>query len=386
MCDACSLTRAVLGTHAVVTNSDLLSMDSSSSLPRKSQPRIRPIWIVASLCAILAVWGYFRANPGSMLAPAGQSATSSRDIRDRAVRDRDIRERAIRELLEKHLQKSESEIQGLADRGYPAIEILFSKAYNNVPAFADSILGFQSKWKLVLDKLPWNDKDRHDRFLKDQFEEHIFSSAELESAVRQAVAERLNQVRDIESQMLIGIRADIEGLPELAQIESLDASELELRFQQAIAQASQVVSQDLSSNIESQLISLVAGEVMAQVAIRMGVSAGILSTGAASGWATLGIGLVAGILVDQIVTRIWDWWSEPEVELQYQVSKQLSSVHDLICKGEPGPPDAPGRPSASGLDGRFAQWITERNQIRRDAIFRVFLPNEAKHALSTTKL
>lgn len=376
MCDACSLTRAVLGTHAVVTNSDLLSMDSSSSSPRKSQPRIRPIWIVASLCAILAVWGYFRANPGSMLAPAGQSATSSRDIRDRD----------IRELLEKHLQKSESEIQGLADRGYPAIEILFSKAYNNVPAFADSILGFQSKWNLVLDKLPWNDKDRHDRFLKDQFEEHIFSSAELESAVRQAVAERLNQVRDIESQMLIGIRADIEGLPELAQIESLDASELELRFQQAIAQASQVVSQDLSSNIESQLISLVAGEVMAQVAIRMGVSAGILSTGAASGWATLGIGLIAGILVDQIVTRIWDWWSEPEVELQYQVSKQLSSVHDLICKGEPGPPDTSDRPSASGLDGRFAQWITERNQIRRDAIFRVFLPNEAKHALSTTKL
>ena len=381
MCDACSLTRAVLGTHAVVTNSDLLLMDSSSSLPRKSQPRIRPIWIVASLCAILAVWGYFRANPGSILAPAGQSATSSRDIRERA-----IRERAIRELLEKHLQKSESEIQGLADRGYPAIEILFSKAYNNVPAFADSILGFQSKWNLVLDKLPWNDKDRHDRFLKDQFEEHIFSSAELESAVRQAVAERLNQVRDIESQMLIGIRADIEGLPELAQIESLDASELELRFQQAIAQASQVVSQDLSSNIESQLISLVAGEVMAQVAIRMGVSAGILSTGAASGWATLGIGLIAGILVDQLVTRIWDWWSEPEVELQYQVSKQLSSVHDLICKGEPGPPDTSDRPSASGLDGRFAQWITERNQIRRDAIFRVFLPNEAKHALSTTKL
>jgi hypothetical protein len=335
-----------------------------------------------------------------MLAPATQSATSSRAGqelagRELAIREQEIRERAVRELLEKHLQKSETEIQGLAKQGYPAIEIIFGKAYNNVPAFADSILGFQSKWKLVLDKLPWNDKDRHDRFLKDQFEEHIFSSEELESAVRQAVKERLNQVRDIESQMLIGIRADIEGLPELAQIESLDAGELELRFQQAIAQASQVVSQDLSSNIESQLVSLVAGEVMAQVAIRMGVSAGILSTGAASGWATLGIGLVAGILVDQLVTRIWDWWSEPEVELQYQVSKQLSLVHDLICKGEPGTPGTPGtpglsdtpdRPSATGLDGRFALWITERNKIRRDAIFRVFLPNEAKHALSTTKL
>ncbi len=157
--------RVVLGTHAVVTSSDLLSMDSSSSSLRKSHLRVRPIWIVASLCAILAVWGYFRANPPSMRAPSKQSATSSRGIP----------ELAVRELLEKHLKKSESEILGLADRGYPAIEILFSKAYDNVPAFADSILGFQSKWNLVLDKLPWNDKDRHDRFLRDQFEEHIFS-------------------------------------------------------------------------------------------------------------------------------------------------------------------------------------------------------------------
>jgi hypothetical protein len=260
------------------------------------------------------------------------------------------------------------QIQQLAGQGYPAIEIIFSKAYDNVPTFADAILGFKSKWNLVLDKLPWNDKDRHNRFLKDQFQEHIFSPEELESAVRQAVGERLNEVRDIESQMLIAIRADIEGLPELDRIESHDASDLELRFQQAIAHASDVVSQDLSSNIESQLVSLVAGEVMAQVAIRMGVSAGILSTGAASGWATLGIGLVAGILVDQLVTRIWGWWSEPEAELQYQVSKQLSLVHDLICKGDT---------DSEGLDGRFAQWITQRNKIRRDAIFQVFLPNQA---------
>ncbi|MCY3007355.1 MAG: hypothetical protein NTV29_15435 [Planctomycetota bacterium] len=333
-------------------------MDSSLSHFRNPF-RIRPIWIwiAAGLCAILAACVFVKAKQPPGLAPGLAPGLVPADG-----------SKAVRELLEKHLQKSESQIQQLAGQGYPAIEIIFSKAYDNVPTFADSILGFRSKWNLVLDKIPWNDKDRHNRFLKDQFQEHIFSPEEIESAVRQAVGERLNEVRDIESQMLIAIRADIEGLPELDRIETHDASDLELRFQQAIAHASDVVSQDLSSNIESQLVSLVAGEVMAQVAIRMGVSAGILSTGAASGWATLGIGLVAGILVDQLVTRIWGWWSEPEAELQYQVSKQLSLVHDLICKGDS---------DSEGLDGRFTRWITQRNEIRRDAIFQVFLPNDA---------
>jgi hypothetical protein len=115
---------------------------------------------------------------------------------------------------------------------------------------------------------------------------------------------------------------------------------------------------------------------MAQVAIRMGVSAGILSTGAASGWATLGVGLVAGVLIDQIVTRIWDWWSEPEAELSFQISKQLSLVHDLICKGDS---------DSEGLDGRFRRWSIERDRVRREAILKVFFSSEAQNENETTK-
>ena len=176
--------------------------------------------------------------------------------------------------------------------------------------------------------------------------------------------------------MLIEIRADIAGLPELEQIQSMGTDAFETRFEQALSQASEVVSDDLSSTIESQLVSLVAGEVMAQVAVRMGVSAGVLSTGAASGWATFGVGLVAGVVVDQIVTRIWDWWSEPEVELSFQISKQLAMVHDLICKGDS---------KSSGLDGRFQQWNSQRNQIRRLAILNVFFPDEVQNALPKTQ-
>ena len=344
-------------------------MQSESSQPI----RIRPIWIAGIACALLAVLAFFWANIDQRASRT--SVPTSLDSKNDS--NSSANHLALRERIEAHLAQTEAQIQLLGNQSYPAIEVLFSKAFDNVPSYSKSILGWRSKWNLVLDKLPGNDKDRHERYLKEQFEQQIFTPVQLESAVRQAVRERLIQVRDIENQMLIRIRADIEGLPELAQLDALGADQFENRFQQAIAQASEVVSEDLSSNIESQLVSLVAGEVMAQVAIRMGVSAGILSTGASSGWATFGVGLVAGVVIDQLVTRIWDWWSEPEVELSFQISKQLSLVHDLICRGDS---------SSTGLDGRFRQWTNERDQIRRDAIMRIFFSSEMQNALSKTQL
>jgi hypothetical protein len=331
--------------------------------PKVRTTQVRPLWIAGIACAALAAlaYGWSRSENQSRLDQASQ-ASSAQNVSDSKA-DR----QALEQLVEKHLTWAESEVQSLSDQGHKAIEILFSKAFENVPTYSQSILGWKSKWNLILDKLPGNDKDRHEQFLKQQFEQQIFSPEQLEAAVEQAVRERLMQVRDIENQMLIRLRADIEELPELAHIDGQSAIEFENRLQSALLQASEVVSEDLSSNIESQLVSLLAGEVMAQVAIRLSVSAGILSTGAASSWATLGIGLVAGVIIDQLVTRIWDWWSEPEAELSLQISNQLTLVHDLICKGDS---------QSEGIDGRFDHWKVQRNQIRRETILHIFFPKE----------
>lgn len=339
--------------------------------PKPTNPTSK-LWIAGILCAVLAVIAY----RWSRVDPLNPNGVDFKPHAADVSKDESSDQQALRDLIEKHLQKAEEQTLSLSNQGYPAIEVLFSKAYDNVPEFSKSILGWKSKWNLVLDKLPGNDQDRHEKYLKDQFQRLVLSPEQLDSAVRQSVRERLLQVRDIENQMLIEIRADIAGLPELEQIQSMGTEAFETRFEQALSQASEVVSDDLSSTIESQLVSLVAGEVMAQVAVRMGVSAGVLSTGAASGWATFGVGLVAGVVVDQIVTRIWDWWSEPEVELSFQISKQLAMVHDLICKGDS---------KSSGLDGRFQQWNSQRNQIRRLAILNVFFPDEVQNALPKTQ-
>src|SRR5262249_54300099 len=72
------------------------------------------------------------------------------------------------------------------------------------------------------------------------------------------------------------------------------------------------------------------------VAVRLGVSGGILGTGAASGVATLGVGLVVGFLVDGAV----DWTMrqagyDPAGDIAHEVANTLGRMETLLVEGEP---------------------------------------------------
>jgi hypothetical protein len=95
------------------------------------------------------------------------------------------------------------------------------------------------------------------------------------------------------------------------------------------------------------------------VAVRLGVSAGILGTGAASGWATLGIGVVVGLIVDQIVSWVWDWWADPRGNLAAELDKKLDEINRLIVDGSA---------DVQGLRDRLKQFARERAAARRIAV------------------
>jgi hypothetical protein len=84
-----------------------------------------------------------------------------------------------------------------------------------------------------------------------------------------------------------------------------------------------------------------------------------LTTGAASSWATFGVGLIAGLIVDQIVARIWDWWSDPDAELGLQLAGKLVELQELICNGDE---------TMLGLRGEFQRLAESRDRARREAI------------------
>jgi hypothetical protein len=170
--------------------------------------------------------------------------------------------------------------------------------------------------------------------------------------------------------MLVDIRADLDDFPSVKFTEWRNDESLKERFEQAIAVAMETNGKDIQSNVGSQLVSLIAGEVLAQVAVRMGVSAGILGAGAASGWATFGIGVVAGVVIDQIVSHVWAFVDDPEKELTYQVQKQIDSLQSLLCNGDD---------QVTGLKQHFSRIGEERSQLRIIAIEKLFAsPHDAE--------
>jgi hypothetical protein len=333
--------------------------------------------IVAILVALALFWNFFNPRPYANSTnrsrspnanPSEFSGLHGNDSQSKVV---DVIR--LKQLIDQHLAHTESQVDALEELGYPFIDALFVRAFTQIHTYSETCLSWTSKWRFIRDRFPWNDGLGHERFLKQKFEEQLLSPSDLEQAIRQSVLERFAKVRDLENEMLLRMRADIADLPEYATINTTSDEQLASEFQAALRSAAETVSEDLSSDIESQLVSLVAGEVLAQVAVRLGVSAGVLGTGAASGWATFGIGLLAAIVVDQIVSRLWDYFASPELELSIELSKSLSQLKKLICEGDS---------ETIGLDGQLRHWSSQRAILRKKAIYSLFhLPSDPQQNL-----
>jgi hypothetical protein len=341
----------------------LQPIPAKPSLAKRFPKPILWTLLAVTFSLTLALYLAFSSKRNHSIPTSSAAIEGNESAIEEQTKGKQLDRQALKDLIDRHLAKTQSEIEALDELGYSPIEELFLHAFSQVYSYADTCLGWGSKWRLVRDRLPWSDGTEHQQFLKEKFEEQIFSPATLEKAIRQSIQERFAKIRDLENEMLLRMRADIEKLPDYDAIALGSESELTLGFENAFRKASETASQDLSSDIESQLVSLVAGEVLAQVAVRLGVSAGILGTGAASGWATFGIGLVAGLVVDQIVSRLWDYFADPELELAIELSRSLSQLRDLICHGDS---------QTIGLDGQFKRWNSQRETLRRTAVYDLF--------------
>lgn len=264
-----------------------------------------------------------------------------------------------RDIAKPHLALADRRIQDATKSHFGGISSLFAQARTHTDEFAKSALGWGSKWRIATDAMPFTKGNRNEEYLKEQFEKQVLSGAKLEKAIEQCVIEFLDDIHSIESKMLVDLKADLAGLPGNYNISQMSEEELQSHFDAAIQNAMQVAGVDLQSNISSQLVSIVVGEVLTQLAVRMGVSAGILGTGAASGWATLGIGVVVGIVIDQIVMSIWNQWSNPKGNLVDTLNHQLDVMQAVICLGDD---------ETQGLKQRFEQIANTRAEVRQAAV------------------
>ncbi len=271
-----------------------------------------------------------------------------------------------REIATPHLDMAKLKSTEAVESHLAPVRTFFEDAMQNTQTFAAVALGWGSKWRLIADYVPYTKGGRHENYIRDQFEQHVFSEAAFESIVTSTVSQYLSEIRSIENQMLVSIRADVAGFPEIYSIAQLDEAQLSTKFDEAVRKAIAATGSQIQVDIGTQLVSIIGGEVLAQVAVRLGVSAGILGTGAASGWATLGIGVVVGIIVDQMVSWVWNWWADPTGDLASGLNAKLDEMCTLICDGDS---------KVEGLQQRLQSFAEQRAKVREAAILDMLQAN-----------
>lgn len=258
-----------------------------------------------------------------------------------------------------HLKKAEQAAESAIESQIKEVNNFFAVAKKGTYNFAEDALGWGSKWRLVVDQLPFTEGNRHRKFLRAKFEEHVFSADQLENFVRQVVQDYLAHVRSIENRMLVDLRADLSDSPADYPLARWDDRRLQECFDQALFQTVTASGVNFGADLATQMVSFIAGEILTHVAIRLGVSAGILGTGAASGWVTFGVGAVIGLIIDQIVSWVWDQLADPKGNLAAELNKKLDEMHRLIVEGST---------EVQGLRDRLKEFARQRAAMRRTAV------------------
>ncbi len=238
----------------------------------------------------------------------------------------------------------------------------FDEARKNTPEFANRALSFSSKWRLIADYVPFTKGNRHETYLRQQFETILFTPQQLEKIVTTTVSNYQYQIESIENELLVRIRKSAANFPEVSELAKLNDKQLRAEYEAALKLVIANSQTDLQKVVGREVLSFAASEIMTFVAIRLGVSAGVLSAGAASGTVTFGIGVVVAIVVDQIVSWVWDWALDPRGELARELSAKFDLIEQTILVGDKEHP---------GLQPRLSEFGEARIKLRDEAILKL---------------
>ena len=268
-----------------------------------------------------------------------------------------------------YLDKANQQSQVAINESLNLIERFFDNAGNNIPGFVDSAMSFRGKVWLMADQIPFTKQDRHTMFLKQSFEQHIFSSDELVQVVDQTVAHYLARLEQIENAMLTEMRNDLPDLPADSPLATLDSDVLFSTYRDAMKKVDMETHVTVSKELTKDVATLITAEILDQIAVRLGISSGILGVGTTSAIGTFGVGIATAVIVDVAVSWIWNWYASPKVKLAAKIQKQLEAIRRLIVDGI-----ADSNGNVIGLKTRLQEYSQSRDDRRRETIMLFFNP------------
>lgn len=269
---------------------------------------------------------------------------------------------AAEEAVRQNLGWAEAQVEANLQTDLAAVQEFFTGARQRTPGYAETVLGWKSKFKLIGDYV--TGRQAHSAFLQQEFEGTIFSGGELDQLLQQTLSTYLRETDDIEAQMLVRLQADLDQLPAGSLPSLVDVNQLRAVLGDALQQAAQSARTELGAAVGRELVSYVAGEVLTIAATQLATSAGVLTVGAGSSWATMGVGVVVGIIIDALVSKLYEWRFNPAGKLARVLNNELDQLESLILHGTSQSP---------GLRDRLSQYTALRNAARRQAIERAIL-------------
>lgn len=276
------------------------------------------------------------------------------------------------------LASAEQTSQQAGDKYAERVKSFFADRKQAARAFAEEVLSLSGKWAFVKAKLPWTDTDGHARFLRESFERLVFSGEDLKVLIESAVRGYVSELEGIESALLVDVRADLsEG--DLAPRDLLTALDSDASFQSAYAQmvvrVLAVIEFDMGATVAREVASFVVSDIAANISLRilaevtaqLGLSGGILGSGAALGVETLGVGLIAGLLVDKLIDLVMRRAGyDPEGEVAVKVCETLDQVQALLLDGD-------AQSGILGLIGELRKLQQARSRLCNEALKKLIL-------------
>lgn len=239
-----------------------------------------------------------------------------------------------------YIDQADQRAHDAVDESLGELNAFFEQANTNARPFAETAFSMGTKWRLMVDFVPFTKGNRHEEYLKAKFNEMVFSDEQLVKVVKDTVADYLRRLENIDNKMLVDIRADLPDIAEGSILQTLDEQRLLETYREMIEKVRRLYASKSANDIGANAVSFAAGEitsqVLGQIAVRLGISSGILVSGAGSSLVTLGIGQVVAFIVDYIIAIIWDWYADPKGNLAADIVRGIDSIRNetVICLRE----------------------------------------------------
>jgi hypothetical protein len=311
----------------------------------------RKVWTAAIAGVVfLGLLVFFRGWRYPSSRPEAGPATSSIDER-------------LNRLVEVRLAQADRDAEAKVDAQFRVVDAYFDLAKSKTPIFADEALGWGSKWRLLADWVPFTSGGRNEAFLRRKFEEIVLDPAELEKAIETTIQGYFSEMEAVERRLIVDLQGDIARLAG-SGLEGLQAKNIsEESFRAALRSVVESSGDKARVEVTRDLVMFIASEVVTAVATRMVVSGSVLAAGGAGGFATLGASVVIGLIVDQLVSWVWDWYADPKGKLSAKINGHLDEMRNLMVQGAED-----GERKVVGLRARLLEFARERAGFRGVAV------------------